>query len=140
MSTLTSPDRRKSYMLFFRNSGPETYSHLPEEQKQDYLTKWNAWYDKLAQDGKAVEGSPLVLATRTVSGSGGSRVIDGPFVEGKEIVGGYVKLLASGLEEATRAAQEHPGLEHGMIIEVREAVDACELGMGARGKRESSGA
>lgn len=120
-------------MLFFRNSGPETYAHLPDEKKQEYLSKWNAWYDGLAKEGKAVEGSPLVLSTRLVSGTGGTRVIDGPFVEGKEIVGGYVKLLAASLDEATAAAQRHPGLEYGMVIEVRQEVDFCELGMGARG-------
>ena len=133
MSNVTSPSR-KSFMLFFRNSGPDTYAHLPPEEKQAYLSKWNEWYDSLAKEGKAVEGSPLVLNTRLVSGAGGARVIDGPFVEGKEIVGGYVKLLAGSLDEATQAARRHPGLEHGMIIEVREFVDACELGMAARGR------
>ena len=57
-------------------------------------------------------------------GPGGSRVVDGPFPEAKEAVGGFVKLLVSGRDEATAIARRHPGLEHGMLIEVREMTPA----------------
>lgn len=96
------------------------------------MTGWNAWYDGLAEQGKATEGQPLELETRTISGPGGARVVDGPFVEAKEVIGGYVKLLVSGLDEATEIARQHPGLEYGLIIEVRELTDTCHLGVTAR--------
>ena len=117
------------FLLFFRNSGPETHQHLSPEQRQQLLTRWNAWYDGLAAQGKAVEGQPLELETRVVSGAGGSRVVDGPFAEAKEAIGGYVKLLVSGLEEATEIAQRHPGLAYGLIIEVRQMTENCHLGV-----------
>jgi hypothetical protein len=117
------------YMLFFRNSGPETHQHLSPDQRQQLVTRWNAWYDGLASEGKAVEGQPLELETRIVSGAGGSRVVDGPFAEAKEAVGGYVKLLVSGLEEATEIARRHPGLAYGLIIEVRSMTPNCHLGV-----------
>ncbi len=117
------------YMLFFRNSGPETHQHLSPSQRQTLVTRWNAWYDGLAAQGKAVEGQPLELETRTISGIGGSRVVDGPFAEAKEAIGGYVKLLVSGLEEATEIARRHPGLEYGLIIEVRSMTPSCHLGV-----------
>lgn len=117
------------YMLFFRNSGPETHAHLSPEQRQQLMTRWNAWYDDLAAEGKAVEGQPLELETRLVSGSTGERVTDGPFAEAKEAIGGYVKLMVGSLEEATQIAQRHPGLEHGLIIEVRELTASCHLGV-----------
>ncbi|HEX2101997.1 MAG TPA: YciI family protein, partial [Candidatus Synoicihabitans sp.] len=63
-------------------------------------------------------------------GPNGSRVVDGPFVEAKEVIGGYVKILATSLEEATAIAQRHPGLAHGLIIEVRQGADYCHLGIG----------
>jgi hypothetical protein len=118
-----------AYMLFFRNSGPETHQHLSPEQRQQLVTRWNAWYDGLAAQGKAVEGQPLELETRLVSGAGGARVVDGPFAEAKEAIGGYVKLLVSGLEEATEIAQRHPGLAYGLIIEVRSMTVSCHLGV-----------
>jgi len=95
------------------------------------MTRWTAWYDGLAAQGKAVEGQPLELETRVVSGAGGSRVVDGPFAEAKEAVGGYVKLLVSGTEEATEIARRHPGLAYGLIIEVRQLTDTCHLGVTA---------
>jgi hypothetical protein len=120
------------FLLFFRNSGPETHAHLSADQRQQLLVRWNAWYDGLAQQGKAIEGQPLELETRTVSGKGGARVVDGPFAEAKEAIGGYVKLLARDLEEATAIAQQHPGLEYGLIIEVRQMTENCHLGATSR--------
>lgn len=117
------------YMLFFRNSGPETHQHLSPAQRQELMMRWNAWYDELAATGQAVEGQPLELETRLVSGRGGERVTDGPFAEAKEAIGGYVKLFAQSLEEATAIAQRHPGLEHGLIIEVRQLTENCHLGV-----------
>lgn len=119
------------YLLLFRNSGPETHQHLSPEQRQQLVVRWNAWYDQLAAAGQALEGQPLELATRVVSGVAGQRVVDGPFPEAKEAVGGYVKLLVRDLEEATAIAQSHPGLEHGLIIEVRSMAINCHLGVTA---------
>lgn len=94
------------------------------------MTRWNAWYDGLAAEGKAVEGQPLELdSTRLVSGSGGERVVDGPFAEAKEAIGGYVKLMVGSLDEATEIAQQHPGLEYGLEIEVRQMTANCHLGV-----------
>lgn len=119
------------FMLFFRNSGPETHQHLSPDQRQQLLTRWNAWYDQLASRGQAVEGQPLELETRLVSGNAGARVVDGPFAEAKEAIGGYVKLMVSSLDEATRIAQAHPGLDYGLIIEVRQLTENCHLGVTA---------
>jgi hypothetical protein len=129
---------RSPYILFFRNSGPENYAHLSPDQRQRLMQKWNAWYDGLAASGRAVEGQPLELETRLVSGSGGARVIDGPFAEAKEAIGGYVKLLVGSIEEATAIAQEHPGLDFGLEIEVRQMTESCHLGVQHHAARELS--
>jgi hypothetical protein len=125
------------YLLLFRNTGPETHAHLSAEQRQQLVTRWNAWYDNLAATGKAVEGQPLELESRLVSGPGGSRVVDGPFAEAKEAVGGYVKLMVSGLEEATEIARRHPGLDYGLVIEVRSLTAVCHLGVNAARRAEA---
>ena len=59
-------------------------------------------------------------------------MVDGPFAEAKEAVGGYVKLVVADLAEATAIAQRHPGLEHGMLIEVRELTPHCHLGVNTK--------
>jgi hypothetical protein len=126
------------YMLLFRNSGPENYAHLSAAERQQVITRWNAWYDSLAAEGKAIEGQPLELETRVVAGAKGERVIDGPFAEAKEAIGGYVKLLARDLNEATQIAQRHPGLEYGLIIEVRELTPSCHLGVQHHSSHEAA--
>ena len=120
------------YMLFFRNSGPETHQHLSPEQRQQLVIRWNAWFEGLVAQGKAVEGQPLELETRIVSGAGGARIVDGPFPEAKEAIAGYVKLLVSGRDEATTIAQQHPGLDYGLIIEVRQMTSDCHLGVNTK--------
>jgi hypothetical protein len=117
------------FLLFFRNSGPETHMHLTADQRQQLVSRWNAWYDDLAKKGKAIEGQPLEAQTRVVSGQSGTRVVDGPFAEAKEAIGGYVKLLVRDFEEATEIAQRHPGLAYGLIIEIRQMTENCHLGV-----------
>ncbi|MDF3056038.1 MAG: hypothetical protein K0R17_253 [Rariglobus sp.] len=116
-------------MLLFRNTGPETHQHLSPEQRQQLVHHWNAWFEGLVAQGKAVEGQPLEIETRIVSGHGGSRVVDGPFPEAKEAIGGYVKLLVSGMDEATEIAKRHPGLAYGLMVEVRALTPHCHLGV-----------
>lgn len=126
------PPPPATYLLLFRNTGPENYQHLSPNQRQEVITRWNAWFDGLVADGKAVEGQPLEVEARVVSGAGGGRVTDGPFAEAKEAIGGYVKLLVGGLEEATEIARRHPGLAHGLVIEIRELTPHCHLGVNTR--------
>jgi hypothetical protein len=117
------------YMLFFRNAGPETHAHLSPNERQQLVVRWNAWFDGLVAQGKATEGQPLELETRIVSGPGGARVTDGPFPEAKEAIAGYVRLMVSGVEEATEIARRHPGLAYGLKIEVRQMTPHCHLGV-----------
>lgn len=124
-----NPSSSCPYMLFFRNAGPENYQGLSADQRQDVIKRWNTWFEDLLRKGKAVEGQPLEDLTRVVSGPGGTRVVDGPFAEAKEAIAGYVKLVVDSLEEATEIARQHPGLEHGLIIEVRPMTPHCHLGV-----------
>lgn len=124
MSTKPSP-----YLLIFRNTGSENYRHLTADERQRVIERWNEWFEGLVAQGKATEGQPLEDATRIVSGPGGSRVTDGPFPETKEAVGGYVKLLACSFDEATEIARKHPGLDYGLVVEVRAMTPDCHLGV-----------
>ncbi len=126
-----------TYLLLFRNTGPENYKGLTSKERQELLNRWNAWYENLARAGKAIEGQPLETDTRIVAGPAGERITDGPFPEAKEAVGGYVKILAQSLDEATEAARSHPALNYGMLIEVRQATDDCHLGVTAHHRKHA---
>lgn len=120
------------YLLIFRNTGPENYRHLSPDERQDVVRRWNDWFEGLVAQGKATEGQPLEDATRLVAGPGGSRVTDGPFPESKEAVGGYVKLKVADLAEATAIARRHPGLDYGLVVEVRAMTPDCHLGVNTK--------
>ncbi len=127
-------------MLLFRNTGPENHQHLSPEQRQQLVVRWNAWFDELTAQGKAIEGQPLEIETRVVSGPGGQRVVDGPFAEAKEAIGGYVMLLVDDVEEATAIARRHPGLDYGLVIEVRKLTEDCHLGVTTRSRAAATAA
>lgn len=114
------------YLLFFRNTGPENHARLSADERQKLVTRWNEWFETLLASGKATEGQPLEAETRVVTAG---RVTDGPFAEAKEAVGGYVKLLVRDFDEAVAIARRHPGLEYGLIIEVRRMTADCHLGV-----------
>jgi hypothetical protein len=134
----TSTSTRLPYMLLFRNTGPQNYRNVSADERQRVIVRWNEWFEGLVAQGKAIEGQPLEDGTRVVAGAGGSRITDGPFPEAKEAIGGYVTLLVSGLEEATEIAQRHPGLEYGLVIEVRAMTPDCHLGVTTRGRGVSA--
>ena len=137
METKSSPEPQP-FMLLFRNTGPENYRHLSPDERQKVVTRWNAWFEGLVAEGKAIEGQPLEAETRLVSGPGGTRITDGPFPESKEAIGGYVTLLVASMDEATAIAQQHPGLEYGMVIEVRQLTPDCHLGVVTRAARNAA--
>lgn len=128
-SSPTSP-----FMLIFRNAGPDTHAHLSAEQRAQLAQQWNSWYEGLAAQGKAQHGRPLGLGGRVVSGPKGERVIDGPYAEAKEVMGGYVFLTVAGLDEATAIAKQCPGLAVGLTVEVRPVVDVSPVLQDVRGR------
>lgn len=113
-------------MLIFRESSPEVYAAMSVEERREALRDWNAWCDRLAEQGKLRSGNPLMPEARIVSAAG-SRPVDGPFAEAKELIGGYFLLAASDIEQAVAIAGESPNLKHGMTVEVRAVAGGCHL-------------
>lgn len=122
-----TPGSPTSFMLLFRNAGPETHQHLSAPEKLELTRRWNAWYEGLAAARKVRHGQPLGLGGRVVSGARGERVVDGPFAEAKEVVGGYFILDVTDLDEATAIARQCPGLPLGVTVEVRPLLAASPV-------------
>jgi hypothetical protein len=85
-------------------------------QMEEMYAKFNAWKEKF-QDivdmgGKLKGGGKLVTS---------EGVTDGPFVEAKEVIGGYMIVSAESMEEAMEVARQSPGVAMpGSSVEVRE--------------------
>lgn len=116
---------KNAYMLIFR--GNEWHKGLSAEEMQKISDQWRAWFKGLTEQGKALAGNPLEPRGKVVSGTGGRVVMDGPFAESKEAIGGYFLLQVGSLEEAVAIAQQCPGLPYGAKVEVRPVMDHCPL-------------
>lgn len=123
-----------SFLLLFRNAGPDTHAHLSAQQREQLTQQWNDWYEGLAARGKVEHGRPLALEGRVVSGAKGEQITDGPFAETKEVVGGYFFLSVADLDEATEIAKQCPGLPLGLTVEVRPVADVSPVLEGVRGR------
>ena len=120
MSTQTSTS---DYLLLFRGNNWD--KGLSPEQLQNVVSDWAAWFDRLKQEGKCKGGHPLQEEGKLVSGKNGRIVVDGPFAESKEAIGGYFYLHVTDIEEAVEIARQCPGLEYGCTVEVRPVADLC---------------
>lgn len=109
------------YMYLFRGGDAARIESSPEEM-QAHMEKWKAWMGNLASEQKLVDGLPLSKEGKTLSGA--DKVIhDGPFAEGKEIVGGYLIVNAENLDEAVEISKGCPIFEHEGTVEVREIMN-----------------
>ncbi|HUC85345.1 MAG TPA: YciI family protein [Candidatus Acidoferrales bacterium] len=116
---------KNAYLLIFR--GNDWHKGLSPEEMQRISDQWMAWFKGLTDDGRAIAGNPLEPRGKIVSGANGRMVVDGPFAESKEAVGGYFLLQVSGLDEAVAIAKECPGLPYGAKIEVRPVMEKCSM-------------
>ena len=122
MPSVTTPST-SSYMLLFRNGGPEAHAHLTLAERAALAAKWNTWVDSLKSRGVMERGQPLGLEGRVVTEPRGARVVDGPYAETKEIVAGYITIRATSLDAAAEIAKGCPGLAIGLIVEVRPLME-----------------
>jgi hypothetical protein len=94
--------------------------------KSGLMDEVDAWWEKWHQAGKIVPGGAELdqsAKARTVGpGPDGPVVTDGPFLELKEVVGGFILLEADDMDAATEVASGWPGIQHGDRVEVRPVI------------------
>lgn len=105
-------------MLIFHGG---TSSIKSPEEMQANMGKWMAWIEQLSKDGKYVSGEPLLPGGKLISGKK-KTVTDGPYTEGKELVGGYFIINAADYNEAVELCEGYPDYEIGGSIQVRQVM------------------
>ncbi|MET0500988.1 MAG: YciI family protein [Candidatus Binatia bacterium] len=120
------------YMLLFR--GTDWHKDLSQQEIQQVVNQMKAWFDRLTFEGKAKAGRPLFHEGKIVSQKKGHSVVDGPFAESKETIGGFFLLEVGSLDEAAEIAKNFPGLEYGATVEVRPVAPECMVGETAQQK------
>jgi hypothetical protein len=96
-----------NYLYVFRGG---VMANSPEEMQKS-MQKWVAWMDSLGKAGHLKGGEPLAREGKVLRGQKKS-VTDGPYAESKDVVGGYLLVIAKSLDEATELARGCPIFEN----------------------------
>ncbi len=107
------------FMMIFRNAYDPAFKPTPE-QMQASIKQWQDWIGGIAAQGKFVGTNRLGFEGKTLKPN--HVIADGPYAEVKEIVGGYVIVKASNLDEAIQLAEGCPILHIGGHVEVRNVM------------------
>ncbi|RFM30625.1 YciI family protein [Deminuibacter soli] len=110
----------KDFMFIFRGPSYEELQLSPEEVQAN-MQEWYNWVNQLSAKQVYVGGEPLLPGGKVLQGSK-TVVTDGPFAEGKELVGGYFIVKAESLEAATEMAKGFPDFDRNGSVEVREIM------------------
>ena len=97
------------------------WMNMTKEQQQQGMAAYMAYTEALKQAG-VLKGSnrlaPVATATTVRVTNGKSQVLNGPYMESKEQLGGYYLIDVPDLDAALAWAARCPGAGHG-IVEVR---------------------
>ncbi len=108
------------FLLIFRNK-PQEEIQLSPEQIQAMMKPWQDWMGSLAAQNKLVNsGNRLANEGKVLKAD--NFITDGPYVEIKELIGGYIIIRANDLEEATELSKGCPILHAGGNVEIRKII------------------
>jgi hypothetical protein len=100
------------------------WADITPERAGEIMGAYHAYTEKLKAAGVYIAGDELdVIATaKSVRGVGGTQVVDGPFVDTKEALGGYYLIEAASAAEALSWAKQAPTMLHGGGVELRPVM------------------
>jgi hypothetical protein len=106
--------------LFLLHENPAAFAKVSPEEMQAIIQKYAKWKERMQHAGVVVGGTKLQDGTgRVLRQKGGkTTVTDGPYTEGREVIGGIFEVKAENFDAAVEAAQECPHVEYG-VIEIR---------------------
>ena len=109
--------------------------HLEPDDAAAHFAEYAAFTEAIRSSGHFVSANRLAPpdTARTLHvREGRVRVVDGPFIESKEAIGGYYLVEARDMDEALTIAARIPGAQRG-CVEVRSVADDAPtraLGLG----------
>ena len=112
------------YVLMFVGSteDQDSFDRLPPEQRAASYERAGKWFEEQSRAGRLVGGEELqgpVSSTTVRIKNGKAIVTDGPYIEAKEIIGGFAIVEVKDLDEALAMAKAWPA----GAVEVRPVVD-----------------
>jgi hypothetical protein len=108
----------QDFMLLVQS---ENHEDVAPEVLRKRLANYRVWMQEKMAEGRVKAGQPLAPLGALVKRDK-SVMTDGPFLEAKEIIAGYVVVSAATMEEAVEIARGCPLLDHCELI-VRPMVE-----------------
>ena len=113
------------FMLILKATKDSEAGKMPSEESIAAMVKYN---QEQAKAGILVDAAGLYPSSRgarvKIASGGKKTVIDGPFTETKELVGGYWLIQVKSLAEAIEWAERAPAApDQEVDIEVREFIE-----------------
>jgi len=109
------------FLLIFRRDFKMSDLQPSPDQLQQTMKEWQNWMGGIAAQNKLVSsGNRLADDGKVVKP--GAIVTNGPYVEIKELIGGYIMISAASLEEAAEISKGCPILNVGGSVEVRATI------------------
>ncbi|HTJ12392.1 MAG TPA: YciI family protein [Dinghuibacter sp.] len=103
------------FLIIVRGSDHSTTS---PETMQKRLNLFGEWVQKVL-DGRYVSGAPLEESDARLLKNKKEVLTDGPFMDSKEMISGYIVINAADVNEAVALAQQCPLIEE-FQLEVRK--------------------
>ena len=98
------------------------WSAIPDSRRDGIMREYRELMKSLHESGQHLATGklePVATAATVRSRNGKPVVVDGPFAETKEQLGGYHVVECRDLDEAIAIAKRIPTLPHGGTVEVR---------------------
>ncbi|WP_051223432.1 YciI family protein [Conexibacter woesei] len=114
------------FMMFIKIQ-PDLYD---AEQRPEDFERMGRYNDELEKAGAllALDGlQPESAGARIEFGSGGPTVVDGPYTEAKEIIGGYWIIQTKTREEAIEWASRVPVNAGEVAVELRQIFEMSDF-------------
>lgn len=108
----------KNYLLLFKGGLGEDNS---AEDWQNQMMEWKNWMDELGKNGRLNGGEQLKQSGRVMMKEN-NKIIDKPYADAKEIIGGYLIIKADGQEEAIELAKACPIFNTNGTCEIAEII------------------
>ena len=109
------------FLLIFRRDFNTKETQPSPEHLQNMMKDWQNWMGSIAARNKLVNsGNRLSEEGKVVKP--GSLITNGPYVELKEAIGGYIIIRAESMDEAAEISKGCPILTIGGNVEVRTII------------------
>jgi hypothetical protein len=107
----------KDFVLLFRQPEQDEIE-ISEIEKKASFKRWEDWFGGIAAQGKLLSMGIRLNEQGKVLKKGGV-ITDGPFVEIRERLNGFIIVRSDSLEEATTLAHGCPILDRDGTVEIR---------------------